>query len=346
MTSKNFIGIVLILFSFINSSLQEKPVFNCELSGTTCTFNNVILNTTHYEWLPASDNPTIVTEVKFIDSEIPIFVSGLCDLFPNLRRLDLTRLNVENIKEDAFHACLELEFLVLSSNNIEQFHPNTFSYNKKLATLRLAYNRITELHDDLFLNLENLIALEMEVNNLTEFSAKLLRNNRNLVALLLQTNDLSDIDAETIVKDHPKLEAFTVTDNEIHCTRYVQITNMLRSKGIQVPGGYRLKERYYPTVEVFENYQICIPDIAWMAANYRKQTLNFNQRLDELQVKIDLNFKKMEQKMDSYSSQLTKVDDHRGKTYHEIQEISKIDQLHKDIEKVVAVLRNIDHNYE
>lgn len=298
--------VILILFSIIKLSLQEKPVFKCELSGDICTFRNVVLNFSHYEWQPASDNPTVVTTVQFKNSVIPIVTKGLCELFPNVRKLDLEQSNVKSVAEDAFQACLELDYLRLSGNNIEQIYSNTLKYNRKLSILALDRNRITDLHDDLFLNLEKLEDVYLEENNLTEFSPKLLRNNEQLKALLLQTNDLSDIDAEKIVEDHPKLEAFTVTDNEIHCTRYVHITNMLRSKGIQVPGGYRLKTRYYPTVEVFENYQICIPDIAWMAANYRKKNFIINQRLNELEIKIDQNFKRLEAKLALFNQPLDK----------------------------------------
>lgn len=339
----------LILFSCIKSSFQQKPVFKCELSGDTCTFKNVILNSTHSEWQPESDDPSVVTLVGFSGSTIPIITKGLCELFPLLNGLSLEGLQVEEVKEDAFHTCFELNNLRLNGNEIKELHPNTFKYTINLSTLSLGNNRITQLNDDLFANMPRLNGLYLEVGNLTEFSAKLVRNNKYLVALLLQSNDLLDIEAEKIVEDHPHLVAFTVTDNEIHCTRYVQIVNMLRSKDIQVPGGYALKERYYPTVIVFENYQKCIPDVAWMAANYRKHNSKVDQRFDELQDRGDQNLNRLEENLSKIEEQtqtnhqeMQDAQSEVDQRLHKIEEkLSKIDKLDSEIQKLVALVSQL-----
>lgn len=78
-------AVTLTFISFVksseSSSLQQNPVYKCEMEETTCMFKNVVLNSTHYEWQPASDNPNVVTKVRFIESTIPVVTKGICEIF-------------------------------------------------------------------------------------------------------------------------------------------------------------------------------------------------------------------------------------------------------------------------
>lgn len=223
----------LALVGFASSSGVNKPVYKCELSMNTCTFTNVVLNSTHYEWQPASNSPSMVLFVEFTGSKIPVVTKNLCEAFPNLWSLKMGNLEVEEVKEDALHSCSGLNWLELMENQIEQIYPNTFVYNgNTLRQLFLDSNRIQTLDHHLLSNLTVLEDVGFARNNLKTFSPELIRHNKKLRTLGLMGNGLSDIDAEQIVKFLPDLKQFTLVDNEIPYTRAVEIYRFLDSKGI------------------------------------------------------------------------------------------------------------------
>lgn len=277
-----FLLIILIDRGFskpTSVTFNDKPVYRCTISGLTCTFSKVILNETHYEWIPTSDDSDVVRTVEFSDSTMTVVTKGICEEFKFLRELKITGQNVEEIKEDAFHACYGLTILRLYINKIKKIHANTFLYTKNLEQLELYENQIKKLGDyQIFSNLQNLTHLHFGRNNLTEFSPELIRYNKNLLHIYVYSNDLSELEVETILDFVPNLQRLSLDDNEISCTRLVQIFELLESKDIEFHLTANYKVRYYPR-EIILGSLKCNPDISWMASNYRKENSKLDQRL-------------------------------------------------------------------
>lgn len=134
-----------------------------------------------------------------------------------------------------------------------------------MRELGLEKNQIKQLDDDLFAEMPNIGLLSISENNLTNVSPELFRNNKKVTQLFMYSNDLSDVDAEQIMKFLPILRYLYLDDNEISCTRVVQIYNLLQSKRIYcLPTGSK-KIRDYPQETVVG--LLCKPDVSWMATN-------------------------------------------------------------------------------
>lgn len=332
----NFVKAIIVLSCICfseSSTIREKPVYKCALDGSTCTFDNIFLNTTHYEWQPASDNPNAVWYIQFRRSSIPVITKELCEFFPNLRYLYLEKLNIEEVKQDAFDACLELNFLALTNNKIKSFHPYTFKNVQKLFELEIDNNHISKLPNGLFSNASSLAYLLIEENNLTEFSPEIVRNAENLDGLYLRSNDLSDIDVEKIVADLPGLKKFYLDDNEISCTRTVEIYNKFRSQNILFGPGYNLKTRYYPQTLLFGGLK-CNPDISWMASNYRKQNMAIGKRYEDKQYTHNF-LSELKEKVSSNGEKMSALDS-RLKSIEE--QLTKIGVLEKEMRKLFALI--------
>lgn len=317
---------IIVLSVIISGSLCQKPVYKCALSGTTCTFSDVFLTSTHYEWQPTSDDPNIVREVKFFESKIIVVAKGICEAFPFLKLLELGGLGIEEVQEDAFHACNGLTELGLTNNQIKNFYPSTFLYTKNLETLYLYRNEIEKLEDyNLFSNLPELDLIELSNNNLREFSSELIRNNKKLTALYLNINELSDIEAETIVDFLPNLKWFWLENNEFACIRVVQIQDLLRSKCISYGTSTNRKVRYCPQQTVFGGLK-CNSDISWIAS----------------EEKGNHNLEMMEKKLSKIETTSLKVDDLKQEMK---EENLKMDQrfvkLEEKIEQLVTVISQL-----
>lgn len=340
----NFSKLLLISVCILYVSCDK--VYKCEISEDTCVFSNIKLTSINYNWIPEADEPNNVTIVEFTGSKIPIITKNICDYFPNLRELWLEELSIKEVKEDAFHSCSALTRLFLYGNLIEHLHPQTFWYMKKLKTLSLHTNRIGTLDDyQIFSNLGALYELDIGNNNLTTISPELFRHNWKLRALGLYANDLSDFEVEVILSYLPLLRALFLDDNEISCTRMVEIILLLKSKNIYFYDlEAKLKIRYYPQQTVFNIN--CNPDISWMASQYRKENSLVKQRSIKMieassddsnvcestfQKKTDENFDRLTQEIKNDGTRLAKIEE-------------KLSKLEENVQKIVVLLSNI-HNF-
>lgn len=356
MVSKCTSVVILILFttfvcsdqgsdtSEISSSSEktigDRPVYKCELAGNNCTFSNVFLNSTHYEWQPMFE----VFYVKFTGSNISVVTKEICETFPNLLHIHMENLGIEEIKEDAFHACTELTELHLHSNRIKELHPNTFLYNTKLKKLLLYGNQIEKLDKyDLFVSLRDLEHLSVGMNNLTEFSPELVKNNKALNYLMLYSNDMSDLDAEQILDYLPNLSKFEIDDNELSCTRVVQIYKLFQSKEIVFNTTRNYKVRYYPQKKVFGDLT-CNPDAPWMASDYGKEKSKFDQKINAIEIKVSDVHEKMDKQLTKVEQNVLVVIDQKVKELDE--KVTKVDQeiqerlteMDEKLEKIIALV--------
>lgn len=280
-----FLLIILIDRGFskpTSVTFNDKPVYRCTISGLTCTFSKVILNETHYEWIPTSDDSDVVRIVEFSESTMTVVTKGICEEFKFLRELRMANQSVEELKEDAFHACTGLQLFYFHNNKIKKIYPNTFLYTPNIEDLYLYGNQIQELEDyQVFSNIPNLTRLHFGRNNLTKFSPELIRYNKKVERIYLYSNELSELEIDVILDFLPNLKTISLDDNEFSCTRLVHIFKLLESKGIEFVLPAKNKVRYYPQQLIFDTLK-CNPDISWMASNYRKENSKLDQRLQEI----------------------------------------------------------------
>lgn len=252
-------------FSIIEAS--KGPIYECKESGHVCTFENIILSETNYEWQPYTKNRDNIDNVHFVNCTIPVLTGNICKYFSSLREINIRGQYVREIKHNAFYDCQVLARVHLEDNQIEKIEKYTFS-TSNIFRIHLDGNRIRVL-DCSLANLANLTELSVRNNNLTEFSPELIRNNHNLEILRLSSNELPDIHVEQIIQVRPTLRELNFDDNEISCVRTVEIINILKRKGIQTGDKFKQKSRYYQQRKVSDGYT-CNGDIEWMASNHRK----------------------------------------------------------------------------
>lgn len=187
---------------------------------------------------------------------------------------------------------------------------NAFLYTKNSELLYLGNNQLMSLEQNLFVNTPNLKSLDLNENNLTQFSPELISHHKEFNSLI--NADLSDIDAKQIVDCHPKLAFFHLDDNEMACTRIIEIIRTLDAKQINTEPTGHYKTRYYPQEKVLRGF-LCNPDISWMASNHRKENsyqieseeLEIDHRLSDLMSMIDEEVSKMDQRLTQLE---TKID--------------------------------------
>ncbi|XP_063707812.1 leucine-rich repeat-containing G-protein coupled receptor 4-like [Culicoides brevitarsis] len=243
---------------------RDLPAYRCDDSITVwCTFQNIRLNSTNYRWKPKA-NKTEIEYVEFESSLIPVVYSNICRAFPKMKNLQLGESGVQEVTEDAFYACANLETLRLHSNKIKVLHPTTFQGVPKMAFLNLGSNLLTEFPDlSFFAGMPKLQKLFLEWNNLKSFPAELLKYNPKMYQLALYSNNLSELDVEKLVKYLPNLKYFNWIDNEIFCSQALEGMTYLSSLGIVQWDCEEMcenpKKRDYVTDKVLGNFT-CVPD--------------------------------------------------------------------------------------
>lgn len=218
-----------------------------------------------------------------------MITKNICETFPALIEIDLYRIDLAEIKPDAFYACANLTILLLQQNRIKQIPSDAFGHLKNLELLQMSDNQLKELDSGLFANLPKLDHLDVSANNLTNFAPQLLQSNKALKHVALEANDLSDVAVEHLAEVLPNLKQLEFDNNEISCTRVVEITEFLLANQIHYNSmhQYTHKTRYYEQ-EILSLHKglICNPDVSWMASNYRKQKSLTDQRFDKIEQKL------------------------------------------------------------
>lgn len=198
---------------------------------------------------------------------------------------------------------------------------------------------------ELFASMQNIENLWLDRNNLTEFSPELLRSNNKLEELRLYSNELSDLEAEQLLEFLPNLKIFYWDDNEVSCTRVVEINRMLISKGIEFNESVNAKVRFYPQNRIF-GYLTCNPDISWMASNYRKENSKISQRMKKIDGRMlkvdDINEKlsKVDQRMNRMDESLSKVNQQLNTME---QKLSKIDQMEGIMHNLLTLMQDLKY---
>lgn len=204
----------------------------------TCTFRNLLLNETQQHFTPVAAVGA-PDEVKSVDiggkrgSSMKILTSDICDAFPNVQWYDAYWLGLEDIREDAFVGCSDLEKLRLYDNKLTSLSADLFKNNPKLRYLDVDMNRFKELNVNVFSNTPMIEHLNFNDNQIKKFEANELPLLEKLKMLRLANNLISDIDEEKIAEKCPALKEFIICPNEkIEYSRLRAITDFSKGRGV------------------------------------------------------------------------------------------------------------------
>jgi Leucine-rich repeat (LRR) protein len=221
----------------------------------------------------------------------------------SLRRLDLDRNRIAELRRDAFRHLLELELLRLGENRIGALHASTFSHMKRLRAMSLDRNRIRYVHDQAFDGLSQLVSLDLTGNEIAYLPDNLFKGLQNLVELRLANNRLEyiwtrtfgglrslrrlDLSANKIAdlpdgvfRNSPGLEQLVLDDNQLttlrRCT-IVHSTSAVASSPVDIDNDANSFEKQVTsssirTVSLVGNPIRCDCRLAWIVVTFPEPT--------------------------------------------------------------------------
>lgn len=157
----------------------------------------------------------------------------------NLRRLDLSQNNLQEVSKEAlnsldylvylnishnthltpfhvdfFHSLPRLHTIDLSNTGIEKLTGDIFANNLQLRVIRLAYNHIQEVDENTFYNLRNLTEIDLSYNRIITFKPASFVNVMNLKKLYLKSNQINAFKGE-IFNTGTGLEVIDLSENKL-----------------------------------------------------------------------------------------------------------------------------------
>lgn len=164
----------LIFALFASSFAQDAPIISCNFTMAAGEYTCLLTITNpdgfdEFESVEGSHMEGMsdlnVTSVTRISGNSTIVPRIFCNLFSNLRTLTLSAMGIQNLTNNPFGACSNLEFLRLWNNLISEIADGTFANNGGLTYLDLDRNQLTSLPLTVFQGLSSLTTLELRNNN-------------------------------------------------------------------------------------------------------------------------------------------------------------------------------------
>ncbi|KAG5666389.1 hypothetical protein PVAND_014418 [Polypedilum vanderplanki] len=118
--------------------------------------------------LPDRANADVVS-VTALYQNTRIIPSILCQSFPNLRSMLFMMSNLEDLMEESFTNCANLEILYFHNNRINGIPDFTFRSNANLRQIDVGMNWIENLNENSFTG-SRLINIDIDANRLTSFN--------------------------------------------------------------------------------------------------------------------------------------------------------------------------------
>ncbi|KAL7051772.1 hypothetical protein ACKWTF_004612 [Chironomus riparius] len=200
------IKVLLVLFAFIGCSVSQRLSCDYELRTLngrqqyTCYMSidnpNGFDNFTQVEGFhfPGMNNVFVTAIIRnTTGSSTPNVPEIICSQFPHVTYIDLSFLNLQEVGENAFRGCRNLDWLRLYSNSIPRLPDNLFIHNRHLTYIDLDRNLFTTLPENLFANQLALLTLDLNNNHFTNFPNGIFRNLWNLRILYLRAGSLPTI---------------------------------------------------------------------------------------------------------------------------------------------------------
>lgn len=302
----------------------------CEITGKTLTIENS-------DFLPKSYAPTSVTTLKISSSTIPRLTASICKPFPNLNKIVVREVSLEEVDEDTFVQCKQLTEIDLEKNYITEFKKNTFNRNPTLENLQLWLNRLQSIDDDLFANLTTLTTIDLSSNNISHFPAVIARDMEKLTTLSLCNNRILDVETKEMLEHLPKLRTLNLRDNDLECGRWREIRADILAKNLNistVTDTIRIRPYGIRKIDGVE----CVDKPQW---EHLKTMRHMEGTIKEL--KSDVN--KTEEEIVGAQEHIDKVKDTLSQqiAYNEI-EIKNLESMKTDVNKVIDTVDQMRAN--
>jgi len=187
--------------------------YTCSLSSPSFVNENDMMRIDGSHIIFFNDNGVKRLDVKS-GTLIPVPPTILCEKFPNIKDMDLTRIQVKTLTDNSFSKCLYLEQLHLHYNNLTEIGANVFKNNVELTDLYLHHNQISSLDVNTFSSLSKLQSFYISSMMLTEVHEDLFKYNMELINLAIDSNQISKLEANTF-RALTKLEHLHLYDNKL-----------------------------------------------------------------------------------------------------------------------------------
>lgn len=189
--------LLLALSSYIKCEDQEIRRFFCEdQTGNYCKLDMTGHNTNQTRFKPVAMYPKFVNSLYICGTQFPVFsAEDICNTFPDLEKIDVGALSIEEVSKNAFSKCIHLKSIAMYRNNI------------------------SSLDIKLLWNVVDLEILQLTANQLTYIHPKVFKNLKRLRELYLRNNPLINLDADQMVKYMPSLKEIYLQDTDIECGR-------------------------------------------------------------------------------------------------------------------------------
>ena len=121
------------------------------------------------------------------------FPSAICEIFRNLRVIDLSNAEIQIIDEESFSNCWNLRQLFLNDNKISRLYERSFSQNIYLEILSFINNEIEDVPEKIFENQQQLIYIALPNNLVSDFADDTFKPLSSLQTLLIDSNLISKL---------------------------------------------------------------------------------------------------------------------------------------------------------
>ncbi|XP_070495302.1 protein artichoke-like [Chironomus tepperi] len=199
------IKLLIVLFAIFGSTLSQS--INCEYnvrqyggdSSYACTLaldnpqgwdNFTQIGGRHFPGMNNVFVTTVIARYLSVSRNVPQII---CSQFPHVTYIDLSSSQIEDVDENSFRGCRNLDWLRLYNNRIARLPENLFVHNRHLKELDLQRNLLTTLPENLLANQVALEALFLDFNPITTFPSGVFRSLWNLKTLILYRTQLNTI---------------------------------------------------------------------------------------------------------------------------------------------------------
>lgn len=225
---------------------------------------NVTVTAEDYHFTPVAKDvdATQIEKFRILLGQVPKLGSDICHTFNNLEELNLYRLELAEIEEEAFKDCKRLRVIVLTGNKLRELHPRLFIHNHNLEDIYLTDNQLDERSLQSLSGATSLRQIYLGENKFKTLAPDSSLHLPNLSVLVVYSNQISDVDVEKLLNFAPELFGLAINDNDLKCGRLQKIREETSEKGVDMSKMYnhdKPKERN-STVQLDEEKFICIPD--------------------------------------------------------------------------------------
>jgi Leucine-rich repeat (LRR) protein len=160
-------------------------------------------------------------DVEFVLSQYPrkypvpkIFSLKVCEKFKNLKKIFISRKDVEEIEANILDKCLNLMDFTFTENNLQGIPENLFAKNSKLENLNLQNNQLHDLPAGTFKSLINLKTLSLGQNNLKSLNSEWFVSLQKLRQFFADGNEFFDLQKD-IFKPLTNLRGLHLFENNL-----------------------------------------------------------------------------------------------------------------------------------